>query len=162
MGFGALFSSSAINLISHTKPQARKWNKHAAQEVAAQPSTAGSSRVPPPLAPAAISRGGATTGGNAANSSSRAGLSSASPAARLSSAGSHQQGPRRGQGFQAADRRFASLLAKGGTEEAATRGGGGEARGLPAGIPGPWEPVAGPGEGHQYSREVPQDDRGQR
>eukprot|EP00752_Nemacystus_decipiens_P003025 g2805.t1 len=140
--------------------EARKWNKHAAKEVAAQ---AGSSRVPS-LTAAAAPRGTTTTA-----SSNNAGLSSASPAASAAaaaaaaaaaSASGYQQG--HGQGFQAADRRFASLLAKGSAEASSRGAGGGEARVLPAGIPGPWEPVAGPDEAHQHSREVPPDDRGRR
>eukprot|EP00903_Cladosiphon_okamuranus_P011963 g11236.t1 len=135
--------------------EARKWNKHAAKEVAAQPSTAGSSRVPPSLAPAATPRRAAAS----SNPNTPARRSSAGPPA--AAAAGYQQG--QGQGFPAADRRFASLLAKGGADASSRAAAGEEARVLPAGIPGPWEPVAaGPGEGQQYSREVPPDDRGQR
>lgn len=65
------------------------------------------------------------------------------------------------QGFQEADRRFASLLAKGNAEAAS---GGGTAGVVRAGVPGPWEPVAGPTDGQQYGGRAAghQDDPGQR
>ncbi|CAM9134472.1 unnamed protein product, partial [Ectocarpus sp. 8 AP-2014] len=131
--------------------EARKWNKHAAQGVAAQPHTAEGrqQQQQQPSTPSSTSRAAAAASGGGGTSPAGAGY----------------QRPRsvpsghRDQGFQEADRRFASLLAKGNAE--ASSGGG--TAGVRAGIPGPWEPVAGPTEGQQYGRAAGhQDDPGQR
>lgn len=84
-------------------------------------------------------------------------------AAENGTANGHGQG--QDQGFQAADRRFASLLAKGNAEALSGGPATASARGMRAGIPGPWEPVGGSSEGppqqqqhQQYQGGMPQDD----
>jgi len=147
------FSRCAVRcfpLVPTDEAQARKWNKHAAQQVAAQPSAAGS-RAPPTLSSSTPPRGRASGGAPLAPSSARA-------AAAATGRQQQYHGQGQGHGFDAADRRFASLLARGAAE--ASRGRGEEARALPAGIPGPWEPVAA-APGDQYGRGVAQDE-GQR
>ncbi|CAM9790598.1 unnamed protein product, partial [Pylaiella littoralis] len=136
--------------------EARKWNKHAAQEVAAQPSTAGS-RLPMSAPSSPRGRTGSNKIGGPSSSTNSTAAAAYHHDRRSVDGGQSQS---HNQGFQAADRRFASLLAKGNAE--ASSEGGRAPRTLPAGIPGPWQPVAGPSEGAQYSGATPQDGGGQR
>ncbi|CAM9656930.1 unnamed protein product, partial [Ectocarpus fasciculatus] len=135
--------------------EARKWNKHAAQGVAAQPHThtaEGRPQQQPSTPSSTTSRGVAAAAAAVSGGTSPAGAGYQHPRSVPSG--------RRDQGFQEADRRFASLLAKGNAEASS---GGGTAGVVRAGIPGPWEPVAGPTEGQQYGRTAGhQDDPGQR
>ncbi|CAM9644225.1 unnamed protein product, partial [Scytosiphon promiscuus] len=122
-------------LNSHTrKPvngvEARKWDKHAAKAAVDQSLSSANRMVPPPqFSSTATPRGVANRSTPAAGQ-----VAAASPG--------HPNA-----GGNAADRRFTSLLAKGNAEALSGGAATVSARGVRAGIPGPWEPVAGSSEG---------------
>ncbi|CAM9358904.1 unnamed protein product, partial [Hapterophycus canaliculatus] len=153
-------------LNSHTrKPvdgvEARKWNKHAAKAAADQPLASGRRVVlPPQFVSTTTTRGMASSSTPAAEPSVAA--SPHHPTA-VENGATNDHGQGNDQGFQAADRRFASLLAKGNAEALSEGTATASGRGMRAGIPGPWEPVAGSSEGpppqqQQYQGGMLQDD----